>query len=184
MEMAAAEFGGVLMTLEEAKEFYFAYAGHSFHMDREEPVKYNAFMQLNLEEGILKQWDEELLDRLFENLWSNPARVWASHGSILSIIGRQRCDVGQYLAKLLNEMEKMEQLDAFNITLIIENMAGRTESMSDGGAYLFCRHSSLAESMNAVMERIIDAYSGNNDVDDRFRTAVHRYRCAYGTWRH
>ena len=32
------------MTLEEAKEFYFQYYGFSFHMDREEPARYNSFI--------------------------------------------------------------------------------------------------------------------------------------------
>ena len=134
------------MKLEDAKRFYFQYDGSSFHMDREEPAKFNSFKMLNLGEETLKAWDEA------------------------------------YLNRLLDEMEKMERLDTFNMTLVIENMAGRTESMNDGGVYTVCRLSGLAMRMNDIVERLIGACYARHDTDDRFEKAVRRYRSAYVRW--
>ncbi len=170
------------MTLEEAKEFYFEYYGFSFHMDREEPVRYGSFMMLHPGDDVLGKWDGELLDGLLADLWSDPARIWVSHERIFRIIGRHKCDTGKYLHRILDEMAKMEDLDLFNMTLIIENMAGRTESMKDGGVCILCRYPTLAGRMNDVMERLIAACSANHETDDRFEEAVCRYRSAYRKW--
>lgn len=170
------------MTLDEAREFYFQYCGFSFHMDREEPAKYGSFRMLGLGKEVLSAWDEELLDGLFADLRLRRDRVWVLHGNILKIIGRNYCETGRNLARLLDEMERMSDLDLFQITLIIENMAGRTERMTDGGVYVFCRYSDLAGRMNDVMERLIAVCASGFPEDDRFHRAVHRYRLAYGTW--
>ena len=57
-----------VMTVDEAKEFYFKYNGYMFHMDREEPHTYAAFKQLEISSDTLREWDEELLEGLFETL--------------------------------------------------------------------------------------------------------------------
>ena len=171
------------MTLEEAKEFYFQYKGYSFHMGREEPAKYNSYRMLAPGENVLKEWDEELLGGLFDRMKTDPDRAWAAHGDILQIIGRQHCDTEEYLARLLTEMEHMDNLSTGVMTLIIENMAGRTEPMKDGGVYLFCKYPALAERMNDVMERLIAAYAADEEAGRRFQDAVSRYRKAYAKWR-
>ena len=170
------------MTPEDAKRFYFQYDGSSFHMDREEPAKDNCFKMLNLGKDTLKAWDEELLDGIFDSLWSKPDRVWVAHGRIVQVIRRNNCDAEGYLSRLLDEMEKMERLDPFNMTLIIENMAGRTESMNDGGVHVFSKHPILEKRMNDIVERLVEACCARHDVDDRFEKAVRRYRSAYATW--
>ena len=170
------------MTLEDAKRFYFQYDGSSFHMDREEPAKYNSFKVLDLGKETLRAWDEELLDGIFASLWSEPERVWVGHERIVQIIRRNNCDAEAYVSRLLEEMEKMERLDTFNLTLIIENMAGRTESMIDGGVHAVCKLSGLAARMNGIMERLIRACCALYDADDRFEKAVRHYRNAYAQW--
>jgi len=170
------------MTLEEAKEFYFQYNGFSFHMDREEPVKYNRFKMLDPGKDTLRKWDEELLENLFRDLWTNPDRIWVSHGTILGVIRRNMIDAEKYLNRLLDEMEKMESLRLFVLTLIIENMAGRNEPMNDGGVFIICKYSNLAARMNAIMEHLIGARSSDPDVDERFKEAVCRFRKAYSRW--
>ena len=171
------------MTLEEAKEFYFQYKGYSFHMDREESAKYNSYRELGLGEEVLKEWDEELMGGLFDRMKADPDRAWAAHGDILQIIGRQHCDTEKYLTRLLEEMENMDHLSTGVMTLIIENMAGRTEPMKDGGVYVYRDHPILAERMNAVMERLIAAYTVDKEAGKRFQDAVRRYRKAYAKWR-
>lgn len=170
------------MTLEEAKEFYFRYYGSSFHMDREEPAEYNSFRMLDPGPGVLKQWDEELLDGLFDRLHTDPARIWSVHGTILQIIRRNNCDAERYLNRLLEETARMEDPDDANVTLITENMAGRNELLSDGGVYVFCRYSGLSKRMNDIMEQMIAAHSALYQTDKRFASAVHRYRKAYRKW--
>ena len=167
------------MTLEEAKEFYFQYYGFSFHMDREEPARYNSFMMLELNPETLGQWDEELLEDLFSHFQDDPGRIWTRHETILKIISRNRCDSQYYMNRLLDEMAKMESLDLPNATLIIENMAGRTAAMKDGGAAVFFRLGGPVSRMNEIMEHMIETCRENNETDQRFAEAVHRYRQAY-----
>ena len=167
------------MTLEEAKEFYFQYYGFSFHMGREEPARYNTFMMLELSPDTLRQWDEELLEELFRHLEDDPGRIWARHGTIIKIIGRNRCDSLQYMIRLLDEMAAMDSLDLLNATLIIENMAGRTADMKDGGAAVFFRLGGPVSRMNEIMEHMIETFKENNETDQRFAGAVRRYRQAY-----
>ena len=166
------------MTKEEVKEFYQSYLGFSFHMGREEPGKYESFRMLDLGEDVLTEWDEELLEQQFGKLWSEPGRVWARHGNMIGIIGRGHCDTERYLGRMLDEMQRMEDLEPYELTLIIENMAGRTESGKDGGAYLFRSHPELKERMRDVMQRIIAARSADPDIDERARRAINRYRKA------
>ena len=169
------------MTLEEAKEFYFAYYGQAFHMDREEPVKYRYFRQMDLGNDVQKKWDEELLDGLFLKLKTEPGRFWINHGNILRIIRRKRCDAHRQLEKLLDVM-KTDLSDLFNMTLVIENMAGRNDSMNDGGVYLFCTQSDLGQKMNDVMKQMISTAPAEYEKDTRFRKAVRDYRRSYEKW--
>ena len=151
-------------------------------MDREEPLKYSNFRQLSLGKETLRIWDKELLEDLFKNLWQQPGHVWNRHGEILKIIRRNHCDATKYLERLLDEMKKMNDLDLFELTLVIENMAGRTESMKDGGAYVFHRYSKLSERMNEIVERLIEANQADLEGNQRYREAVFRYRRAYDRW--
>ncbi|MBQ3931793.1 MAG: hypothetical protein II725_05910 [Firmicutes bacterium] len=171
-----------MMTLEEAKEFYFQYLGSFFHMDREEPAKAGSFRMLGLGKDILRAWDEELLEGIFSSFRSDPERVWVRHGDVLRIAGRNNCDTDKYLGMLLREMEDMDDLDLFNITLIIENMAGRNEALNDGGAYLFCKYTALAGKMNDITEHLIEVCRKKYGADERSERAVRRYRKAFRKW--
>ncbi len=145
------------MTLEEAKRFYFDYLGLSFHMDREDPVKYNSFRMLGIEKETLRQWDEELLEKLFEELKSGPERSWAAHGNIIKVIGRGNCNVRVNLCRLLDETEHMDSLEPDALARVIENMEGRTESGKDGGIYLFRSYPELGERLEGIMKRLASA---------------------------
>ncbi len=169
------------MTLEEAKQFYFSYLGHSFHMDREEPAKANSFRMLNIDRETLRQWDEELLEGLFRDFRSRPGQAWIPHGRILEVLRRGYCDAAPWLSRLLDEMEQTDRFDMKETTLIIENMAGRTESMKDGGVCIFCKHPETVARMKDIMERLIEAKpaeSAETAVGDRFEKAVRSYRKA------
>ena len=170
------------MTLREAKEFYLQYDGSSFHMDREEPDKYGCFEMLRIGKDVLREWDEEILESLLEKLRDEPDQAWRAHERMIRIIRRGNCDAEKYLGLLLDEMENLQKMDLFSTTLVIENMAGRNEAMSDGGVYTVFRYSSLAPRMNEVTERLIAACSSECGTDARFDKAVSRYRAAYRKW--
>ena len=170
------------MTLEQAKAFYFQYKGYSFHMDREEPVKYRTFRDLGLGKDLLGKWDEELLEMCFARLEEMDAHAWIAHGDIIKIAGRGYCDAHRALSRLLSQMEKMEDLDFHTITLILENMAGRTVPMKDGGVCRIAKYKDLTGKMNEVTERLIAAGEKNGAGDDRFARAVQNYRKSYRMW--
>ena len=75
-------------------------------------------------------------------------------------------------------MDLMEDLDQSQLTLIIENMAGRNESLKDGGTYVFSRFPDLVSRMNQIMEKLILKAEKN----ERSATAISRYRKAYDKW--
>lgn len=166
------------MTKEEAKEFYQSYLGYSFHMGREEPAKYESFRRLGIGEDVLREWDEELLEEQFGELLNEPGRVWTHHENIIRIMNRGRCDTERYLERLLDGMQQMEDLGPDELTLVIENMAGRTESGRDGGAYLFRAHPELQKRMREVMQHIIAVRSAFPDMDGRAERAIRRYKTA------
>ena len=175
------------MNIEEAKELYFRYDGHFFHMDREESVKANLLRGMGLGPEVYRAWDEEMLQQYFDRLWADPERVWSVHsrilailGRILAILGRGRSDVEHWCAELLQQMDRMAELDLFNKTLILENMAGRTASGKDGGVYLFCTGTELAEAMDKTVRAIIR--SAGDEDDERFCRAVKNYQAAYVKW--
>lgn len=165
------------MNIEEAKEFYFRFDGHFFHMDREEPAKANMLRSMGLGPEVYREWDEELLQQYFDRLWADESRVWSIHNRILSILSRNICSPEYRCAELLRQMDGMTGLDLFNKTLILENMAGRTVTGKDGGVYLICTRTKLAEAMNRTVNAIISS-AGDTD-DERFNRAVRSYRAAY-----
>ena len=171
-----------IMTLKEAKEFYFQYDGSSFHMDREEPEMYGSFKTLCVGNDMLHGWDTEILDSLLEKLRTDSEHAWRYHERMIRVIRHGYCDAEKYLGLLLDEMESMKNLDMFNITLILENMAGRNEPMNDGGVHTVFKYSLLASRMNEVTEHLIAACSSANAADDRFDRAVNRYRTSYRKW--
>lgn len=170
------------MNLEEAKQQYFRYDGSLFQMDRADSSLYNSFKMLHIGQDTLNKWDEEMLDALFGQLWVVPDRIWVTHGRIVRIIANENCDAEDYLGKLLDEMDGAPDIGSFNTTLILENMAGRTEPMKDGGVYLVCTHTNLSSKMNGIMERLISSCREKYKVDERFEEAVRRYRSAYSKW--
>jgi len=171
-----------IMTLKEAKEFYFQYDGSSFHMDREEPGRYGNFKMLSIGKDVLQKWDEEILDGLFEKFRTEPENAWRYHERMIRIIRHGYCDAGKYLGMMLDGMDNMRDPDMFNVTLILENMAGRNKPMNDGGVHSVFKYSSLASRMNEVTGHLIAACSSANETDDRFDKAVNRYRASYKKW--
>ena len=181
------------MTLAEAKDFYFAYKGYSFHMGREEPSRYNEFKKVCPDKSVLKEWDEELLEGLFKDLSSDQEHAWIAHGHILKIAFRGNCDAGLWGERLLREMEHMDSLDAKNRILITENMAGRTEKLTDGGVFFFCRYTGLEKEMHRIMLRLLDIpvypdeFEGEQpgwaDPQERYQRAKSSYLQAYAGFR-
>ena len=165
------------MTAEEAKEFYFQYFGISFHMDREKPKEYNEFKQLNLSKETLCKWDEQLLDLLFTEFNSAQAKTWISHGKILKVIDRGNCNSKEELKHLLDAMETKNFNDLADLTMVIENMAGRSGPAKDGGSFIFFKYSGDTNRMNEIMEEKIALHRDEKDV--RFKEAVRRYRSTY-----
>jgi hypothetical protein len=61
-------------------------------------------------------------------------------------------------------------------------MAGRTDSLKDGGVILFSGYPSLGVRMQQVMEKLIAAGIRSGETDERYMRAVMRYRSACKKW--
>ncbi len=175
------------MTLAEAEQFYKAYDGNSFHMDREEPAMYGAFKSLALSPEITRKWDEDLIEGIFGSLWEQPKRAWSLHHRLIDLIRRNKEE--RYFVRLLDEMEKMDTLDKESKVLIIENMAGRDLALK-GGCMLLETFPAHAERVDWIMNKIMDfTYSENGLLNkmglsqsDRLEKAKAAYRRAFRKW--
>ena len=121
--------------------------------------------------------DEQLLDLLFTEFNSAQAKTWISHGKILKVIDRGNCNSKEELKHLLDAMETKNFNDLADLTMVIENMAGRSGPAKDGGSFIFFKYSGDTNRMNEIMEEKIALHRDEKDV--RFKEAVRRYRSTY-----
>ena len=147
---------------EKIREFYKQYDGHSFHMAREEPAKYNSWI-VPLPEEIRRKWDQEIIDDLFASLWDDDSRVWSRHYRLIELIKRNKNE--NNIERFLDEMEKMPMLDKRSKIIIIENMAGRDEG-HNGGYRLVCQFPNYVDRLNSIMEKIMDFTLEESDRSD------------------
>ena len=162
---------------EKNREFYKQYDGHSFHMAREEPAKYNSWI-VPLPEEIRRKWDQEIIDDLFASLWDDDSRVWSRHYRLIELIKRNKNE--NNIERFLDEMEKMPTLDKRSKIIIIENMAGRDEG-HNGGYKLICQFPQYIDRLNSIMKSITDFTIEERDksddmgwqnISDRYEKAV------------
>ena len=106
------------------KESYIRFQGSTFNMAREDRVAYERYKLLNPGEDLLGRWDEEILEGLFEKLWEDENVVWSRHNSIIMVLNRRRVDLNYWVSRLLDEMEKMTELNKKNKIIILETMSG------------------------------------------------------------
>lgn len=164
------------MTWEEAKEFYFRYEGHAFHMDREDSAGYEAFRRLAPGRDLLKRWDEELLEGL---LRAGGRPFWSRHERALQILRRGLCDPALWGGRLADVLEQ-EEPDPHEAALLLENMAGRSESMTDGGVYILRECPAVLTRTDRALSRLTEGAAG--EPDERLERAIRRYRAAYKKW--
>lgn len=164
------------MEINEAKAFYKKYLGQQFHMGREEWSKYQSFRNLGITEEQLAAWDSELFEEQLALLWDAPEQIWIRHDNLLTILLRGKCESEHLGGLLLDEMEKMTDLDEQNLILIIENMAGRDREMKTGGVYFYCSRTKLFQRMKACMEGILSSVPDNPVDGARIERAIERYR--------
>ena len=178
-----------MTNLDLIKQTYMKCQGNTMHMAREYCDVYEMYKQLDPGEDILKEWDLELLESLFAMLWEDPGFVWGRHGQIIEVLNRGRVDIGYWVARLLDEMEKMDTLDKESKVLIIENMAGRDLALK-GGCMLLETFPAHAERVDWIMNKIMDfTYSENGLLNkmgfsqsDRLEKAKAAYRRAFRKW--
>lgn len=176
------------MTIAEAEKYFKQYNGHGFHMCREEPKKYDEYKLLNISSELEEAWRQEIVDKIFENFFDSPERVWSAHSSVIKVLLATKTRVEENSHRLLSMMEQMSTLDKQQKILIIETMAGRTEPQKDGGCYFVCSRTTLGNRMNIIMEYLMDfecdledniEEHGWNNIRERYLRAVSSYRSAY-----
>lgn len=178
------------MTLDEAKAFYFKYNGQAFYMDREEPDKSREFRNMHINSETKKRWNEELIEDEFRKMRNMPDKAHMFHESIIIILRRNLVDAAYWGRLLLHETENMSHLDKVNKILIIENMAGRSWDLSDGGVRFFCTCTKLGEEMDRICRKFMDFSCENDpqqekvlwDMQERLDRVKRSYQQAYAKW--
>ena len=170
------------------KESYIRFQGSTFHMAREDREAYERYLQMNPGEDLLCKWDEEILEGLFAVLWEDEKTVWCRHNQIITVLNRRRVDLNYWVSRLLDEMEKMTELDKKNKIIILETMSGHNSREDQGGVNLICLYTDLEERMVKVMNELKNFYCddydnlntiGWNNIIDRHLCAVNDYVRAY-----
>ena len=158
---------------------YFDCQGEILHMARENSEVYELYKRLDP--------DKELLESLFAKLWEDPAFVWGRHSQIVIVLNRGRVDTNYWVSRLLDEMEKMDELDKRSKIIIIETMSGRNRREDEGGVHLIGTHTDLGSRMITVMDRLTDFYCDESDnlnkigwdnIVNRYLVAVNSYEKA------
>lgn len=172
-----------MVSIELVKTAYFDCQGSTFHMAREYREAYEQYKLLKSEE-LLCEWDKELLGSLFSELWVDPNFVWGRHSQIIEVLNRGRVDIGFWVSRLLDEMEKMDVLDKKSKIIIIETMSGRNSREDEGGVHLICTHTDLEPRMIEVMKKLMNFrcdYSDN--LNQRgWDNILNRYLLATGSY--
>lgn len=170
--------------IEFIKKAYFECQGSTFHMAREYRDAYEQYKLLNPGDELLREWDTELLESLFSDLWDNPDYVWGRHSQIVKVLNRGRVDIGFWVSRLLDEMEKMDVLDKQSKIIIIETMSGRNSREDEGGVHLICTYTDLEPRMIEVMKKLMNFccdYSDN--LNQRgWDNILNRYLLATGSY--
>lgn len=170
------------------KESYVRFQGSTFHMAREDRAAYERYLQQNPGEDLLGKWDEEILEGLFAALREDEENVWLRHNQIITVLNRRRVDLNYWVSRLLDEMEKMTELDKKNKIIILETMSGHNSREDQGGVHLICLYTDLEERMVKVMNELKNFYCddydnlntiGWNNIIDRHLCAVNDYVRAY-----
>ena len=154
-------------------------------MAREYREEYELYKRVNPGEDILKAWDTELLESLFGMLWEDPGFVWVRHSRIIRVLNSGRVDINYWASRLLDEMEKMVDLDKQSKIIIIETMSGRNSKEDKGGVHLICTETDLESRMSAIMNKLMDFrcdYSDNTD-EIGWDNVLNRYLVAVGSYK-
>ena len=174
----------MIENIEQIKTAYFDCQGSAFHMAREYREAYEQYKLLDPGEEVLREWDTELLGKLFAELWEDPNFVWGRHSQIIEVLNRGRVDISYWVSRLLDEMERMTILDKKSKIMIIENMSGRNSREDEGGVHLICTNTDLEPRMIEIMKKLMDFCCDNSDnLDQRgWDNILNRYLLATGSY--
>ena len=159
------------------KESYIKNNGSTFHMARENPFAYRLFKVFKPSLQKLRDWDNELLESLFEKLWESDDSFWWIHGRIIEVLNVKHVDTDYWVSRLLDEMKKTDSINDQSKIIVIENMSGRNSKEEKGGVHLICSETKLELRMVEVMNKLMN-YTCDVSVAGRYIEAVQSYESA------
>lgn len=168
------------MDINEAKEYFFRYDGHHFHMGREEPSSYKRFCLLEIDRTTQEQWRQEIIQGYFEKWHIKPDDMWCICSRLIEILKETETDKDKNFRKLLRLIEEAsDTMDKGQKILIIERL---TESC------FLSLSRPVMEEMNSFMETFINFSCSPDDItnktgfdriEDRYKSAVKNYKEKY-----
>lgn len=181
------------MTLEEAKDNYmFCNGNEGYIMWHELGQKAcKEFSDLNISREIKAEWDREIIEKYLEAFTSSPSNPSGWLDNVLEALERGYCETQEYAKRLLDELEKLEDIDELEKIHIIRRMGEDTQFRMSGCRF-YCRKTPYMERMNAIVHKLMDFECPDEKADPRFEKspsklklyneAVERYEKSYSEW--
>lgn len=121
------------MNLKEAELFYKKYQGKIFHMQREDPVNYEIYRKLDIDENLKKKWQSEIDEKLrYESLRRNVKHLYVHVPFCNSI-----CYYCDFCHRIYNEDLVNKWLDRLALE-VSDNCFNQYETIYIGGGTPSC----------------------------------------------
>lgn len=173
-------FNNKKMNMDEAKEFFFTYNGLSYHMWHDDTLKYEEFNKLNIEENILETWRQEIIQNKFNELKNteNKDSHWMIIGNIIEVLFCTKTIIDINCRKLLECLNDATELNEKQKIIIMEHMAGRNVSLTNGLIYLICTRTTIRKPLHNVIMNL-SKFNCTNENQERYERAKQNMKIAF-----
>lgn len=169
------------MTITEAEQLYKKFDGNLFYMNREEPHLYEDFKQLNISSEILINWNQEIIETLFNELSKDSNMTFWVFMRLFELIKIDKNNLEKNIERYFNEIRKTKKLDYLQRIILIELFAGKDAYQKTGICFFVCNNiTKYINEMNEIVMRLMDfSCKENKELNKRFDEAKKNYKKAF-----
>lgn len=168
------------MTIEEAKELFMSFDGFEYHMWHDATAQYEEFRDLHIPDTVKEEWRQEIISNLFAQLEKEPKdqKYWVYVDVLLKVIVASKMNIEKNSKHFLDVLDGCDWMDSHIKTVLIENMAGRTESLEYGGINFIGTHTDLLDQLHSVLDKF-SKFSCSDSERKRYVTALDTMQRAF-----